>query len=86
MEVGTGGGSLSPPGTMVREIVSIATMVCADIALLSHVLLTGRSLLGVPCSLLLVQCGLSGLLMSIRTGVFLICWLVKLSVSPSVSG
>ncbi len=81
-----GGGSLSSPGTMVREMVSIATMVCADIALLSHVLLTERSLLGVLCLLLLVRCGLPGPLMSIRAGVFLICWLVKSSVSSLVSG
>ena len=86
MVVGAGGGSLSPLGTMVQEIVSVATMVCADIALLLHASLTERNLLGTPCSLLLVQCGLSGLPMLIRASVFLICLSVELSISSLVSG
>ena len=80
-----GEGSSSPLGTMVQEIVSIATMVCADIVSLLRVSLTERSLLGVPCSLLLVWCGLPGLLMLIRAGAFLICRLVESSVSSSMS-
>jgi len=81
-----GGGSSSPPGTMVQEMVSIVAMVCIDIRLLLHASLTERSLLDVPCSLLWVQCGLPGPLMLIRAGVFLICMLVESLVSFSVSG
>ena len=78
---------LSPSGTMVREMVSVAVaMVCTDIGSLSHAWLTRRNLLGVPCSSLLVWCGLPRLLMSISAGAFLICRLVELSVSSLVSG
>ncbi len=72
---------------MVHVMVSVAAaMVCVDIGLLLCVLLIGRSLLGIPCSLLLVQCGLPGLLTLISTGMFLICRLVESSISSLVSG
>jgi len=81
-----GGASSPSPGTMVREMVLIVvTIVCVDITLLLCELLTERSPLGVPCSILLVQCGLPGPLGSIITGVLLICALMEATDSSSVS-
>ena len=87
--LGGEGALLSPSGTMVCEMVSIVfTMVCVDIGSLLCVLLIGKSLLGVSCWILLVQCGLPRPLILIYASVFLICLSVEssvASVSPSVS-
>ena len=78
---------LSPLDTIVHEMVSVVVaMVCIDIMSLLYGSLTGRSLLDVLCSILLIWCGLSRLLSSIIAGVLLICALMEATDSSSVSG
>ena len=63
----------------------VVAKVCVDIMLLLHVLLTG-CLVGVPCWILLSQCGLPGLFVLIIAGVLLICMLIEGIDLSSVSG
>jgi len=89
-ELWGGGRSLSPPPVViVCMIVLVVTMVCVDIRSWLCMLLTGWSPRGVPYLILLVWCGLPGLLGLIIAGVLLIYRLMRLpelSSLTSVSG
>src|SRR6266851_7050511 len=79
----TGSGGSSPPGTMVREMVSVfVAKVCVDIAKLQFAFV----LMGVPCWLLLSRYGLPGLSASTTARELLICTSIKGVDSSSVSG
>src|SRR6266851_362287 len=79
----TGSGGSSPPGTMVREMVSVfVARVCVDIAKLQFAFVRT----GVPCCSFLSQCGLPGLFASISARVLLICTSIEGVDLSSVSG
>ncbi len=78
-----GGGSSSPPGTMVQEMTSVVVAkVCVDIVQLPCV----SRPIGVPCWVFLSLYGLPGPLVLIIAGVLLICSLIEGTDSSSVLG